>query len=358
MRILYIPDWNEKHNEKKLELMSKLGAGVQFFPYDIYNHRNFIHIINNELQKCPTLLVGNYLGAYFAHYASNAMRVPCLMFNPSFFFKNSGELKAELKHSEYPEKKIILAMRDEQVDTKRSFKYLKELGYEHQIKIIDNATHEITLDDFENFFGDFYSVYKDFKHPDFDPSKPKERKKEKEDFWNDPVARTYGGVRVDVPSTEEIGQAPDQPVYRDPAQNQADAERRNGEVVFDGAWPADQRVAEQMVREAVENGENIPGYEREELDENRPVVTPPTEWEQRVVLTMAELEEARRNLLRDEIIDGGIPHPTIENDNGIPHHTITIEELQRESIRLRPGIYRDDIVTDENGNRRVVRVRL
>jgi hypothetical protein len=95
---------------------------------------------------------------------------------------------------------------------------LKEIGYDHQIKVIDNATHEITMEDFENFFNDFYSVYKDFKHPDFYQSKPKPKKKSYGDVWEPDPQSTIEEARLseDIEDPNPVdpgdGQEDDAPV--------------------------------------------------------------------------------------------------------------------------------------------------
>lgn len=197
MRIVYIPDWGEKIDEHKMKIMSKHGCDLHVMSID-YINRNIIQYIEKELFRCPSLIVGNSLGAYFGFYASNNTEIPALLFNPSFYFRNGGELKSEKRNGEFLNKKIILSTKDEVVDTKRSFKLLRELGYESQIKVIDN---QIDYQSFENFFVDFYMSNIDFKHPMYEQEKKSSKKSysEKistENIWRDGIAATAEQITI------------------------------------------------------------------------------------------------------------------------------------------------------------------
>lgn len=176
MKIVYIQDKDEKViNPDKLKILSMFGDEI-YIPKFYYVDRNIIHSLYNELSggnDLNYLLVGEYFGAYNAFYISNLMNCPALIFNPTFFYKNGGELKSEYS-GQCHHKKIILSAKHPILDTKRTFKYLKEVGYDNKIKVFEHETPEIPMEIYRGVFGDFYETYKGYINPDNErKSKPK-----------------------------------------------------------------------------------------------------------------------------------------------------------------------------------------
>jgi hypothetical protein len=176
MKIVYIQDKDEKAiNSDKLKILSMFGDEI-FIPKVYYYEKNMIHGLYNELSggnDLNYLLVGDYFGGYAAFYISNLMQCPALVFNPTFFYKNGGELKSEFT-GQCHHKKIILSAKHPILDTKRTFKYLKEVGYDNKIKVFEHETPEIPMEIYRGVFGDFYEMYKGYVNPNYDrKSKPK-----------------------------------------------------------------------------------------------------------------------------------------------------------------------------------------
>lgn len=162
MRIIYLSDYNEKINDS-LNL-NRFGDDVYCPNLDYINTRNIIKTISNDISDGKiNLIIGNAVGAYMAFYISNLIKIPALLFNPTFFYKNGCELKSNYCQDQYIEKNIILSEKHDQIDIKRNFKYLKELGYEDQIKIVNNTTQNILKEFFEMYFVEFYDKYKSAK---------------------------------------------------------------------------------------------------------------------------------------------------------------------------------------------------
>lgn len=174
-RILYISDWNEKINESKLKILSKFGDEIFTPDLDYINNRNIISSLSNNVDfDYNNLIIGNMMGAYLALYVSNITKIPSLLFNPSFYFKNGCELKSVYDQEQFPEKKILLSAKHDIVDTRRTFKYLRELGYDNQLKVFENLKTDIPIDIFEIYFKEFREKYSNFDYP----NKPKKDKKD------------------------------------------------------------------------------------------------------------------------------------------------------------------------------------
>lgn len=175
MRIIYFHGWNEHFDETKNKILSKFGDEVHF--PDIYysTYKNLIGSYTNEIfgKKNSTLIVGDSLGGYMAYHISNICKCPALLFNPTFFFKNGGELhpNGNSEGNTCLDKNIILSLNDEEIDIKRTLKLLKESGFDSQIKIFDSLTHQIPIDIFENEFSIFRETYKYHKGEDQKKSK-------------------------------------------------------------------------------------------------------------------------------------------------------------------------------------------
>jgi len=167
---MYFHGWGGHFDETKNKILSKFGDEVYFPDIDYQNMRNLIGCYTNEAygSKTPTLIIGNSLGGYLAYHISNICKFPALLFNPAFFFKNGGELRPN-SNSESDgclDKNIIISLKDEELDVKRTLKFLKENGFDSQIKMYNNLTHQIPIDVFENEFTSFREMYKDFKMVD------------------------------------------------------------------------------------------------------------------------------------------------------------------------------------------------
>lgn len=171
MKIIYLGDWNESKNVLKEKILTKFGDEL-WFPEILYTHnRNIISNIAENIcynglnsNSNSNLIIGCGLGAYFGHYISNITKIPSLLFNPSFYYRSGSELKSNYTNShEFFEKKIILSTKDEIVDNKRVFKFLRDIGYDKQIKIFENMSHEMPLDFFDYNFTEFREKYKNFE---------------------------------------------------------------------------------------------------------------------------------------------------------------------------------------------------
>jgi predicted esterase YcpF (UPF0227 family) len=187
--IVYFHGWGHAYNEAKAKILGKFNDEVYYPNIDYQNNRNLIHQYVNEIHSGrPTLLVGTSMGAYLAYHISNVLRCPALIINPTFFYKSGAEFRpsSSYLHNVDMNKDIILSGKDEELDHKRNIKFLKEFGFDNQIKVVDGLTHQIPLDVFENYFSEFREKYKDYK-----PESKKEESYEKEykkDDWEE-VAR-------------------------------------------------------------------------------------------------------------------------------------------------------------------------
>lgn len=178
MRIIYLPDWNDKIKESRFKIMNRFGDEIYAPDLSYIHNRNLISSISNDVNHNDSnLIVGDLMGAYLALYVSNITKIPALLFNPSFYFKNGGELRAAYDQEQFSEKKIILSAKHNVVDTKRTFKYLRELGYDNQLKIFDNLTQDIPIDLFEMYFTEFRAKYLNFESPYRRPKSDKLKQK-------------------------------------------------------------------------------------------------------------------------------------------------------------------------------------
>lgn len=166
MRIVYFKGWGEQFDESIFNILNKFGDDVFMPDFDYQNSANLINAYINEIynNRKDTIIIGKSLGAYMSYHISNVVCMPSLLFNPTFFFKSGGELKPSGSSSgnEYRDKQFIFTMKDDEIDMKRTFKYLKELKYDDQnIKTYDDL-NQIPLDVFENEFSSFREKYKNF----------------------------------------------------------------------------------------------------------------------------------------------------------------------------------------------------
>jgi uncharacterized protein len=220
MRIIYFHGWGGRLDEAKYKILSKFGDEVIYPDIDYKNSKNLINQYSNFIydkhdskgRLIPTLVVGNSLGAYMGYHISNIVRCPALLFNPSFYFKNGGEIRPSVGSSSNPDKskQFILSQKDEEIDIKRTLKFFKELKIEDDnVKIYEDLTHQIPLDVFENEFSEFREKYKDFKWDEEDqqkyPSKG-QSKKTSSGRWIDDLAEiqvTARQTRATVTATPE-----------------------------------------------------------------------------------------------------------------------------------------------------------
>jgi len=180
MKFFYFPDWKETVDDvkTKFEIISKFGHDVEFISYDMVEKQLSIDDLAYITYSSNGLIIGNAVGAYYGYYVSNIIKAPSLLFNPAFFFKNGGELSSNRGDYKFMDKKIILSSNHDKIDTKRVFKFLRKLGYDNQIKVLDNLTNAISDLDFEVFFAEFQDKYKNY----IDNKKKEEKEDSTEDY--------------------------------------------------------------------------------------------------------------------------------------------------------------------------------
>ena len=186
MRIFYLHGWGGHYDENKAKILAKFGDEVYYPTINYQSNRGLISMYANEVysSSVPTLIVGTSMGGYIGFHIANIVRCPALLINPAFYFRSGGELhpSPNCMANDFLEKEIVFSSKDEEIDTKRSIKYLKDLGYDNQIKIAEGLSHQIPLDVFENLFTEFREKFKDFKGNQNDEKKESTEYIEKKEY--------------------------------------------------------------------------------------------------------------------------------------------------------------------------------
>jgi predicted esterase YcpF (UPF0227 family) len=169
MRVIYFQGWKEIFSDAKYKILLKFGDDVYYPEINYQNSKNLINFFSNDIHgsEIPTLIVGGSLGGYFAYHVSNIICCPALIFNPTFYFKNGGDIRPNVISSSNPDqqKQFIISLKDEYLDVKRTLKFFKECNFdENKIKIYEDLDHQIPLDVFENDFSEFRENYKNIKN--------------------------------------------------------------------------------------------------------------------------------------------------------------------------------------------------
>lgn len=163
MKIAYICGFGSKLNENKINILNKFGEVIYFDP-NYLKSKDIMYTISKELdnvmEKDDVLIVGSSLGAYMAFHVSNLLKIPALLFNPTFHFKNGGVLTSNASQKR-SDKMIILSKQDEILDNKMNSKFLMSMGCE--CEEIESG-HHISLEDFENCFKKFYAKFGEMKN--------------------------------------------------------------------------------------------------------------------------------------------------------------------------------------------------
>ncbi len=161
MKILYLHDWCDVVDEAIYKVLAKFGDEVQYQKIDYRNARNLIPCISNILHKDRnSLIVGYSFGAYIAYYASTYSETPSLLINPSFYFKNGGELHPEKCDYSFTDKTFIISMKDETLDIRKTLKFLRDTNVpESNVKLYDDLTHTMPIEIFDKEFTEFRNKY-------------------------------------------------------------------------------------------------------------------------------------------------------------------------------------------------------
>ena len=209
MKILYFGGAGASRSEDKIKILEKYGDEVVHVGMDYIREKNLIRNGIDVIRsfKEPVAIVGSSIGAYIAFYVSNSRRTPALLFNPSFNFKNGGQLRALENFDEYTKKIIVISQNDEVLNTKETTKYLNSLGYVDQIKSED-ITHKIPVEIFEKYFDMFHENHlKSLKSDILDAKKAKSISIPKTDLydWDDSLSKK--SVSVGSITTEQLAEA-------------------------------------------------------------------------------------------------------------------------------------------------------
>lgn len=129
MKIAYFRGWDEKFDENLYNALAKHGE-VYYPEINYKNNKNLIHQYSNELMNRDYnwYILGSSLGGYLGFYISSMIKQPALLFNPTFFLKEGGELISNQGRGQFSDKRIVFS-RDGKIDIKRTLKLMKELGY-------------------------------------------------------------------------------------------------------------------------------------------------------------------------------------------------------------------------------------
>lgn len=194
MKIVYFQGWGEHFDESKFKIFSKFGDEVFYPEINYQNSRNIINSYVNEICRDDTfsLIVGDSIGAYISFHISNIINRPSLLINPTFFLKNGVDLKPSHRSTGdvYKDKKVILSSKNDEIDFKRTLKFVSSLNLDEEIKIYNDFSQKMPLDILEIEFSEFREKYKDLERKEKE-RRSKSNKKETNDFF-DSVAANPG----------------------------------------------------------------------------------------------------------------------------------------------------------------------
>lgn len=203
MKIIYFQGWGEKFDEKKFKILSKFGDEILYPNINYENDKNIIsNYVNSDNRY--SLIVGNSIGAYMAFYISNLIHRPSLLFNPTFFLKNGTDILPWgdiLNHIENKNIKIILSLKDEKLNFKKTLQYLNTLKLNDEIKIYNELYHDIPLDIFEKEFEEFRKRYENIDR--------KEKEEIYENWWEQPISKKI--IKTEIKKVDYLEQGWVQP---------------------------------------------------------------------------------------------------------------------------------------------------
>jgi len=163
MTITYLHDIDESHNDKDkiVNILSKFGDNV-IVPDIKYRNKNNINSYTNMIAEISdnNIIVGKMLGGYLSYFISDILKMPCLILDPLLFTKSGAELRpVHLSDRSFPNKHIIMSLKNEEIDVKKTLRYMKEKGYS-EVKVYDNLKKiDLYTDEFEQEFSIFRNYY-------------------------------------------------------------------------------------------------------------------------------------------------------------------------------------------------------
>jgi hypothetical protein len=200
MRIFYLHDWCDDIDEAKYKILTKFGDEIQYQKIDYKNSKCLISHISDLLRKDKnSVVVGYSFGAYLAYYASTYAERPSLLINPSFFFKNGGELYPESCRYSSTDKTFIISMKNETLDIRKTLKFLRDTNVpESNVKLYDDLTHILPIEIFDKEFTEFRNKYSERErlYQIIEQEKQANRSKQEklctDDIWIDSLSDIIG----------------------------------------------------------------------------------------------------------------------------------------------------------------------
>jgi predicted esterase YcpF (UPF0227 family) len=122
---------------------------------DYHNPDLFEKILNDVIDKRPTLLVGSSMGGWFAYCISTITGIPTLLFNPAF---HSRSIEPNVfMGSQLVNHTIIFGENDNVINPSQSVRWLNENGIGSFEYHYDVHGHRTPINIFERWVGEMLS---------------------------------------------------------------------------------------------------------------------------------------------------------------------------------------------------------
>lgn len=171
MKIFYLRDWDEnKYDTTLRKILSSKNDDFISLDVNYKITKNIIDDLSNKLYRKnkESIIIGRGFGAYLGLNISYKILSPCILFNPTIFFKNGPEFRYQEIHLNSDFKpQIIISAKHKDIDVKKTLKYFDSIGFSNYVKVYDELDENIPYDVIENEFINYKSLFNFEKPKDF-----------------------------------------------------------------------------------------------------------------------------------------------------------------------------------------------
>lgn len=154
IKILYLHGLGATPKSDNIEILERDGVTIISPTFDYRNSIVFDFIAYDIIEKHNIqIIIGHSLGGYLAYYLSNKYKIPCLMFNPSFGYKNLylQPIPNDVKElTSYEKQTVVVGSKD--VSSKNQLEFFKKTKAKIFTEQID---HDVPKNIKLKYFDDF-----------------------------------------------------------------------------------------------------------------------------------------------------------------------------------------------------------
>lgn len=157
MKILYLHGLDSFLQDDRKQVLQQYGE--VFAP--ILDYKNTPHLFETLQKKYSDIeaIIGSSAGGLATYYLAQAIKKPCLLFNPALNFRNEMPIPTDFDPSYFEYMRIVIGLQDEIIEAWQSLSIIKNDISQNQnidIHLINKMKHSYPIEIFRQEVAFFF----------------------------------------------------------------------------------------------------------------------------------------------------------------------------------------------------------